>query len=164
MIERDHLQAYELTLTTQGFVCGQRKTAAQGIRLQQQKADRGVSQRAGFFDLLIQNNLVELFEGYCMRQGGDLYTFLYKECGLNAAQVKPAILYEVDASNAMDAEHTLKDIDCFMRDAKQRAYIPGSSAKAQFERRCFSMRFKRADAPRPDRRQKGHPKQIIFIR
>ena len=64
-----------------------------------------------------------------MRQGGDLYTFLYKECGLNAAQVKPAILYEVDASNAMDAEHTLKDIDCFMRDAKQRAYIPGSSVK-----------------------------------
>lgn len=64
-----------------------------------------------------------------MRQGGDLYTFLYKECGLSAAQVKPAILYEVDASNAMDAEHTLKDIDCFMRDAKQRAYIPGSSVK-----------------------------------
>lgn len=48
---------------------------------------------------------------------------------LSAAQVKPAILYEVDASNAMDAEHTLKDIDCFMRDAKQRAYIPGSSVK-----------------------------------
>ena len=26
-------------------------------------------------------------------------------------------------------KHTLKDIDCFMRDAKQRAYIPGSSVK-----------------------------------
>ncbi|MFR6027496.1 MAG: hypothetical protein ACLUMK_13490 [Christensenellales bacterium] len=69
---------------------------------------------------------MELFEGYCMRQGGDLYTFLYKECGLNAARVKPAILYEVDASTRW-MRNTLKDIDCFMRDAKQWAYIPGSA-------------------------------------
>ena len=131
MIERDHLQAYELTLTTQGllYVGSGKKLPRKEYVFNNRKQTVAFLNEQAFFDLLIQNELVELFEGYCMRQGGDLYTFLYKECGLNAAQVKPAILYEVDASNAMDTEHTLKDIDCFMRDAKQRAYIPGSSVK-----------------------------------
>ena len=131
MIERDHLQAYELTLTTQGllYVGSGKKLPRKEYVFNNRKQTVAFLNEQAVFDLLIQNDLVELFEGYCMRPGGDLYTFLYKECGLSAAQVKPAILYEVDASNAMDAEHTLKDIDCFMRDAKQRAYIPGSSVK-----------------------------------
>ena len=131
MIEQDYLQAYELTLTTQGllYVGSGKKLPRKEYIFNTRKQTVSFLNEQAFFDLLIQNDMVELFEGYCMRPGGDLYTFLYRECGLNAAQIKPAILYEVDASNAMDAEHTLKDIDCFMRDARQWAYIPGSSVK-----------------------------------
>ena len=131
MIEQDHLQAYELTLTTQGllYVGSGKKLPRKEYIFNARKQTVAFLNEQAFFDLLIQNQLVELFEGYCMRQGGDLYTFLYRECGLNAAQVNPAVLYEVDASSAMDAEHTLKDIDCFMRNANQQAYVPGSSVK-----------------------------------
>ena len=97
MIEQDHLQAYELTLTTQGllYVGSGKKLPRKEYIFNARKQTVAFLNEQAFFDLLIQNQLVELFEGYCMRQGGDLYTFLYRECGLNAAQVNPAVLYEV---------------------------------------------------------------------
>lgn len=133
MIERDHLQVYELTLTTKGLVhigSGRKLPRKEYIFTgSRQRPMVAFLDEQAFFDMLIQNELVDAFEMYCMQPGGDLSTFLFKDCRLTREQVKPAILYEVNASDAMDEEHSLKDIECFMRDAHQRAYIPGSSVK-----------------------------------
>lgn len=131
MIAQDHLQIYTLTLTTHGPLhigSGQTMPRKEYI-LDSKKATVYFLREQKFFDLLIRNGLVDLFEGFCMRNGGDLYSFLHGECGLNDAQIAPAVLYQVSAGDALDADHTLKDISRFMRDNQGRAYIPGSSIK-----------------------------------
>ena len=145
MIERDHLQVYELTLTTKGLVhigSGRKLPRKEYIFTgSRQRPMVAFLDEQAFFDMLIQNELVDAFEMYCMQPGGDLSTFLFKDCRLTREQVKPAILYEVNASDAMDEEHSLKDIECFMRDAHQRAYIPGSSVKGAIRTAMlFSLR------------------------
>ena len=94
MIERDHLQAYKLTLTTQGllYVGNGKKLPRKEYIFDERKKTVAFLNEQAFFDLLIQNNLVERFESYCMRPDNDLYTFLYGKCGLTEEQVRSAIL------------------------------------------------------------------------
>lgn len=131
MIELDHLQTCELTLTTQGllFVGSGKKIPKKEYIFNMRKGTVSFLNEQAFFDLLVQYRLVDLFENYCMRSDDNLYSFLFKECGLTAEQVKPAILYEIGAGDAMDGQHSLKEINSLMRNAKQEAYIPGSSLK-----------------------------------
>ncbi len=131
MIELDHLQTYELTLTTQGllFVGSGKKIPKKEYIFNSRKGTVSFLNEQAFFDLLVQYKLVDLFENYCMRADDNLYSFLFKECGLTAEQVKPAILYEIGVGDAMDAQHSLKEINGLMRNARQEAYIPGSSLK-----------------------------------
>lgn len=122
---------YTLTLTTRGLLHigdGQRIPRKEYI-FNTRKETVSFMKEQAFFDLLIRNHLVEQFEAFCKRVGGDLYSFLYKECALTEAQIAPAIGYQVNAGEALDENHTLKDISRFMRDAQGRAYIPGSSVK-----------------------------------
>lgn len=131
MIKLDHLQSYELTLITQGllFVGSGKKIPKKEYLLDVRKGTVSFLNEQAFFDLLVQYKLVDLFESYCMRSDDNLYNFIYKECRLTNEQVKPAILYEVSAGNALDGQHSLKEINGLMRNAKQEAYIPGSSLK-----------------------------------
>ena len=132
MIELDHLQKYEITLTTKGLlhVGSGKEVPKKEYIFNTRKGTVSFLDEQAFFELLIQHELVDLFESYCMRSNDDnLYNFLYKECGLTTEQVKPAILYEVDAGDALDERHSLKEIKSLMRNAKQEAYIPGSSLK-----------------------------------
>lgn len=131
MIQQDHLQVYTLTLTTRGLlhVGNGQTTPRKEYIFNTRKETVSFLKEQAFFDLLICNRLVEQFEGFCMRTGGDLYSFLHRECGLNDAQIAPAVHYQVSAGDALDADHTLKDIHRFMRDAQGNAYIPGSSVK-----------------------------------
>lgn len=84
-----------MTLTTQGllYVGSGKKLPRKEYVFNNRKQTVAFLNEQAFFDLLIQNDLVELFEGYCMRPGGDLYTFLYKECGLERRAGQAAILY-----------------------------------------------------------------------
>lgn len=131
MIVQDHLQVYTLTLTTRGplHIGSGQITPRKEYILNSRKGTVSFLKEQAFFDLLIRNGLVEPFESFCMRRGGDLYAFLYRECGLDEAQIAPAVHYQIGTGEALDAEHTLKDIHRFMRDAQGNAYIPGSSLK-----------------------------------
>lgn len=131
MIEQDHLQVYTLTLTTRGLmhIGNGQKTPRKEYVFDSRKGTVAFLDEQAFFDLLIQRDLVDLFEGFCLRNGGDLYYFLCKECGLTMVQIAPAVRYEVRVSDALDQNHSLKDIHRFMRDAQGRAYVPGSSVK-----------------------------------
>ena len=147
LIEQDHLQAYELTLTTQGllYVGSGKKLPRKEYIFNARKQTVAFLNEQAFFDLLIQNGLVELFEGYCMRQGGDLYTFLYRECGLNAAQVEAGGSlrggrFERHGRGTHAQGYRLLHARCETSGPMYRA----AASKAQFERRCFSMRFKKS--------------------
>ena len=69
MIERDHLQAYTLTLTTQGplYIGSGKKLPRKEYIFNARKKTVAFLNEQAFFDLLIQNNLVERFESYCGR-------------------------------------------------------------------------------------------------
>ncbi len=131
MIELDHLQTYQFNLTTQGllFVGSGKKIPKKEYIFNNRKNTVSFLDEHAFFDLLVKKDLVEMFENYCMQYGDDLYVFLYKTCHLTSEDVKPAILYEVSVGNALDSQHSLKEINALMRDENQRAYIPGSSLK-----------------------------------
>lgn len=131
MTEQDHLQVYTLTLTTRGplHIGSGQKTPRKEYILNPEKGTVSFLKEQAFFDLLIQNRLVELFEGFCMRRGGDLYAFLYRECGVDDEQIAPVIRYQVSTGGTLDADHSLKDIHRFIRNPQGVAYIPGSSIK-----------------------------------
>lgn len=131
MIELDHLQTYELTLTTQGllFVGSGVKTPKKELIFNTKKNTVSFLNEPAFFDLLVDYDLVDAFENYCMRSSDNLYSFLFQEHSLTAPQVKPAVLYEISVDEAIDDPRRLKDISRLMRNAKQEAYIPGSSLK-----------------------------------
>lgn len=131
MIEQDHLQVYTLTLTTQGplHIGSGQKTPRKEFIFNTRKETVSFLNEQAFFDLLIAQGLVEQFEDFCLRRDGDLYRFLMNECGLTWAQIAPVVRYQISVSDALDVEHTLKDISCFMRDGQGRAYVPGSSVK-----------------------------------
>ena len=146
MIVQDHLQVYTLTLTTRGplHIGSGQITPRKEYILNSRKGTVSFLKEQAFFDLLIRNGLVEPFESFCMRRGGDLYAFLYRECGLDEAQIAPAVHYQIGTGEALDAEHTLKDIHRFMRDAQGNAYIPGSSLKGAL-RTVWLLQAVRAD-------------------
>lgn len=147
MIAQDHLQVYTLTLTTQGplHIGSGQKTPRKEYIFNPRKETVAFLNEQVFFDLLIQHGLVDLFESFCLRKGGDLYGFLAKECGLTWAQIAPAVCYQVSASDALDAEHSLKDICRFMRDAQGRAYVPGSSVKGALRTALLYQRIAQED-------------------
>ena len=157
---------FDLTLTTKGplYIGSRKKLPRKEYIFNTRKCTVAFLDEQRFFNLLIQNNLVEKFENYCMRQGGELYTFLYKECGLSEASVKSAILYEVDASDALDAEHSLKDIDCFMRNAQQQAYVPGSSVKGAIRTALLFDILQRKNESHMDfpRKRRGRKEETYF--
>lgn len=131
MIAQDHLQVYTLTLTARGLVHignGQKTPRKEYIFDPNRNMVSFLNEQA-FFDLLIRENLVDLFESFCLSNSGDLYSFLYRTCRLKPEQVDPAVMYQLSVGDALDENHSLRDINRFMRDAQGRAYVPGSSVK-----------------------------------
>lgn len=131
MIEQDHLQVYTLTLTARGLVHigNGRKTPRKEYIFDPNRNMVSFLNEQAFFELLIQENLVDLFESFCMSRDGDLYSFLYRTCRLKPEQVEPAVMYQLSVGDALDENHSLRDINRFMQDAQGRAYVPGSSVK-----------------------------------
>lgn len=131
MIVQDHLKVYELKLVTQGplFIGSGEKTPKKEFIFNTRKNTVAFLDEQRFFDLLISKGLVDQFEEFCLKPGGDLYTFLFRTCGLMQQDVAPAICYEVAVGDALDAGHSLKDICRFLRDTQGKAYVPGSSVK-----------------------------------
>lgn len=131
MIEQDHLQTFELKLNTRGplFIGSGAKLPRKEYLVDFRRNRVAMMNEEKLFDLLIRHGLVEMFEQYCMGPGGNLYTFLYQQCGLKQSDVQEAISYEISSSDVLDASRSLKDIALFCRDSQGRAYVPGSSLK-----------------------------------
>lgn len=131
MIVQDHLKVYELKLITHGplFIGSGEKTPKKEFIFNTRKNTVAFLDEQLFFDLLISKGLVDQFEEFCLKQGGDLYTFLFRTCGLKQQDVASAICYEISVGDVLDAGHSLKDICRFVRDTQGNAYVPGSSVK-----------------------------------
>ena len=128
-----HLQEYTLTLTTKapvfvgsGFVYGKMDYIFDAAR-------QTVSfiNQTQFFQLLIDRDLIDKYESFILnkRPTDTIQYFLKNICKLDAKTINSLIVNRVSAADALDENHSLKEIQAFIRRADGRAYIPGSSLK-----------------------------------
>ena len=82
-----------------------------------------------FFSMLLQRGLVDKYESFMLGTHTDLYRFLTSECGMKLSEITAVSRYSIDVGDALDREHSLKEINAFVRGADGKAYIPGSSVK-----------------------------------
>ena len=149
MIELDHLQSYQLTLTVRGLLHignGQKLPKKEYLFNNRTKVVSFVDERA-FFDLLIRFHLVDQFERFCMYGQGDLYSFLFHDCRLTPQQVQSAIRYQINAGDALDENHSLRDISRFVRNGRGDVYVPGSSVKGAIRTALLFQRIMADGAP-----------------
>lgn len=130
MKECEHLRVYELRLTTRSplFVGNGKKCGKTEYLFNPRTNFVQMIDTNRFFAFLAQRGLADDYERFVFSGDNDLYNFL-KNCGLTERKISDLCLYSVDAADALDGEHSLKEIHSFVRDGANRAYIPGSSIK-----------------------------------
>lgn len=131
MIRQDHLEVYDLTLTARSPIYVGSGTEYKAIDYLFDAETRRVSilNQEALFQLLMDKGLVEQYEAFALSGRKNLRTFLQQECRLNQEELRRVTRYSVSASNALDAQHSLKEIHAFQRRADGRAYVPGSGVK-----------------------------------
>lgn len=131
MIRQDHLQVYDLVLTTRSplFVgSGQEYTKKEYLYNPKNNMVSFLDQEK-FFALLAGKGLIDAYEEFMLSPEQDLYRFLTKDCGIPSNQHQAFIRCRVSAAEALAENRPLKEIKAFQRDAAGRAYVPGSSVK-----------------------------------
>lgn len=133
MKQLGHLQEYTLTLTTKapvfvgsGVVYGKMDYIFDAARQTVSFIDQ-----TRFFQLLIDRDLIDKYESFILnkRPSDTIQYFLKNICKLDAKTINSLIVNRVSAADALDENHSLKEIQAFIRRADGRAYIPGSSLK-----------------------------------
>lgn len=133
MKQLGHLQEYTLTLTTKapvfigsGVVYGKMDYIFDAVRKTVSFIDQ-----TRFFQLLIDRDLIDKYESFILnkRPSDTIQYFLKNICKLDAKTINSLIVNRVSAADALDENHSLKEIQAFIRRADGRAYIPGSSLK-----------------------------------
>ncbi len=130
MTTAEHLSAYDLILTTRSpLFIGSGKTCAKTDYIFDRYTEtvRMINPEA-LFAWLFDRRLADRYERFILSGNPYLDRFL-KECGIPDRELDGLCLYTVSAADALDDSHSLKEIHTFMRDAQNRAYIPGSSIK-----------------------------------
>lgn len=130
MIRTEHLSVYDLILTTKsplhigsGNVC-----AKTDYLFDPRKETVSMIDPEALFAWLYKRRLADRYETFVLSGDTRLYQFL-RENGITNQELDKICLYRVNAADALDDSHSLKEIHTFMRDSGHRAYIPGSSVK-----------------------------------
>lgn len=131
MTQQDHLQVYDLVLTTRSplFVgSGQEYTKKEYLYNSRTNEVSFLDQRK-LFDFLAEEGLVDAFEGFMLGPDSNLYLFLTKDCRIPPARLNALIRCRVSAAEALKEGEHPEGIRAFQRDAAGRVYVPGSSVK-----------------------------------
>lgn len=131
MIQQDHLQVFDLILTVWAplFVGSGNSYTKKEYMYNNRNGKVSFLDEQKFFDFLVRHDLVEKYSQFMLGEQSDLWAFLTKTCGIPDAELRPLTRYQVNVGDALDANHSLKEIHAFQRDAFGCAYIPGSSVK-----------------------------------
>ena len=130
MTRVEHLSAWDLILTARSPVhVGSGYAYAKTDYLFNPRSEMvSVINPDALFDWLYKRRLADRYESFVLSGETNMYRFL-KECGITEEELDELCLYRVNAADALDANHSLKEIRPFVRDSRHRAYIPGSSVK-----------------------------------
>lgn len=131
MTQQDHLQVFDLILTAWAplFIGSGSSYTKKEYLYNSRNGKVSFLDDQKFFHFLVERELVEKYSQFMLGTDSNLWVFLTKECGISDAELRSLTRYAVNVGDALDANHSLKEIHAFQRDAYGRAYIPGSSIK-----------------------------------
>ena len=131
MIQQDYLQIFDLTLNVWAplFVGNGSSYTKKEYMYNTRNGKVSFLDEQKFFSFLVEHDLVDKYGQFMLSEQSNLWAFLTKDCGIPDAELKTLTRYQIEVGDALDAEHSLKEIHAFQRDAQGRAYIPGSSIK-----------------------------------
>ena len=131
MIQQDHLQIFDLTLNVWAplFVGNGSSYTKKEYMYNTRNGKVSFLDEQKFFSFLVEHDLVDKYGQFMLSEQSNLWAFLTKDCGISDAELKTLTRYQIEVGDALDAEHSLKEIHAFQRDAQGHAYIPGSSIK-----------------------------------
>lgn len=135
MRQLGHLQEYTITLTTKGpvFIGSGEKYLKHDYIFDEIRKTVSFIDQTKFFQLLIDRNLIDKYESFILGKRSEssvtIHYFLKNICKLDSKTIQSLISHRVSAADALDENHSLKEIQAFIRRADGRAYIPGSSLK-----------------------------------
>ena len=130
MIRAEHLSVYDLTLTTRAplHVGSGSKCAKTDYLYNPRTQTVSMLDPDKLLPWLLSRRLEERYERFILSGNTNMFYF-FRDCGISDREIEGLCMYRVNASDALDDSHSLKEIWSFVRDSRHRAYIPGSSVK-----------------------------------
>lgn len=131
MIKEGHLETYKMIITTKSpvFVGSGRSINKTEYCFIPENLTANMIDNTKLLDLIMKENIIEAYEKFIMKNGEkDLRKFLNVN-NVSNEEIKAITTYETFAGDALDDLHTISNINCFQRNSKDKAYIPGSSIK-----------------------------------
>jgi len=132
MKQEGHLQVFDLILKTRSPIfigCGKSYTKKEYLFDPQSNMVSFLDERA-MFTYLAEHNLADSYENYILGHlGRNLQDFLLNICKIPRAQIRTWTRCQIYAGDALDDNHTLKEIQRFIRNGQEQVYVPGSSIK-----------------------------------
>ncbi len=148
MKQLGHLCVYDMTLTTRAPVfIGSGQVYTKTDYLHDPRRNRvTVIDREKLFSLLLRHDLVDAYERFVLGGGQKLRTFLLQEGHIREEELRGLALYETDAADALDGNHSLKEIHAFVRNRENKVYVPGSSIKGALRTALLLEKMKNEQA------------------
>lgn len=160
MIRREHLEVYDLVLTTRAplHIGSGRSYMKKQYLFNAAKGEVSFLDENAFVELIAKRGLADAYESFMLGRDSDLWRFLTKDCRLTSQEVRSVVRWSVGTGNVLDAQHSLKEIHCFTRAADGSAYIPGSSVKGALRTALLAQRFVQQGPARDiERTRRGDP-------
>ena len=132
MTQEGHLQVFDLILETRSpvFIGNGKSYTKKEYLYDSQRQMVSFVDEMKFFTYLAEHGLADAYEGFILENMSEnLLDFLQNTCELPQATIDSFVRCKISAGDALDQNITLKEIQQFIRDGNNRAYVPGSSIK-----------------------------------
>lgn len=131
MIREDHLEVYDLKLKVRSplFIGNGKKYLKSDYIFVPEKGTVSIVDFNKLSRMLAEQHMVDEYVRAVLETDFDLYSFLQKTCQISPAEIEFLCKYTVSAADALDENHSLKEIHSFVRREDGKPYIPGSSVK-----------------------------------
>ena len=130
MIKTGHLSVYDLVLKTRSplYIGSGNACAKTDYLFDPRTATVSMIDPEALFSWLYKRRLADSYERFVLSGDTRLYDYL-KRSGMTPQELNEVCRYRINAADALDDSHSLKELHTFIRDSRHRAYIPGSSIK-----------------------------------
>ena len=130
MIRTGHLSVHDLVLKTRSplYIGSGNVCAKTDYLFDPRTATVSMIDPDALFAWLYKRRLVDRYERFVLSGDTRMYQFL-RDCGITTQELDDICRYRVNAADALDDSHSLKELHTFIRDSQNRAFIPGSSIK-----------------------------------